>query len=547
MTLSLADIDRWSVEAITTVFQAATQRAHGTRAVSDSVGQAVVFLDWDGATAAAARAAAHQTMLDLDKHAEACAAVGRAAEHAAAEVGAIKARLSQIRAAAADYRLSIDEHTGMVGLPADLGSSPPADQRDIADAQTRLWLAIRQLLDDAQRADEDLAAAIRGADGDLPPAKVRAEISAGPFAPPVLPPPQATPREVNSWWDSLNPSEQGAVKRSSGDSLRNRDGIPADIRTELNRAALAREITRLQNGWLDRNGWHTDRAKLADLIALRDTLTAADNANAGLLLLDTAGHPGKVLAAVAVGDVDNAERVGVTVSGLNTRVSSSVEKMVGEAQAQRRTASQLRQGAGLSRSDAVASVAYLGYAAPSNVYDVIRDQLARAGAEPLNRFYQGLAATSNITDQHIAAFGHSYGSLTTSLALQLGAPVDDVVLYGSPGAQITHAGQLGVPPGHAYYLVAAHDPIADTIPIVRRFGPALFEVPGMTELSVNGGVAPDGKLHERAHGHSEYPALGSNNELRMSGYNMAAVLAGLPEQTVRPRVLAPGPGFRRAG
>lgn len=531
MALSIADIDRWSVEAISTVFRVAIQRAHGARTAAAAVGQTVVFLEWDGATAAAARMATHRTMLDLEAHADACTAVGRAAERAVAEVAAVKLRLRQVRDTASDYHLSIDDQTGVTSLPDNLSSFAVTDQREIADAQIRVGLALQQVLQAAQSADEDLAAAIRGADGDLSPGKVWAEISAGPHRLPESPPPDASPEEVTAWWTSLNPAEQNIIKSSRADSVRNRDGIPADVRAELNLAALPGEISRLQNGWLDRNGWHTDPAKLADLIALRDTLAQRSGQ---LLLLDSTGDSGKVLAAVAVGDVDNAERVGVTVGGLNTRVSSSVERMVDEAQAQRNTASGLRKAAGAANSDAVASVVYLGYDAPDSISEVIHDELARTGAEPLNRFYQGLAATANVADQHIAAFGHSYGSLVTSLALQSGAPVDDVVLYGSPGAEITDAAQLGVKPGHAYYLIADRDPVADTIPLTRRFGPPLFDVPGMTELSTGSGVAPDGKLHERAYGHSEYPRPGSNGELRMSGYNLAAVLAGLPDKTVRP-------------
>lgn len=543
MTLSLPDLDRWDPDAISTVFQAAIARGHRTRIASAAIGETMVFLDWDGDTAAAARAAAHRTMLDLNAHAEACEAVGRAAEKAAAEVAAITLRLRQIRHTARDYHLRIDAQSATVGLPTNMLSFSPAQQWRIMDAQIQVSLAIRQLLQDAESADEDLAAAIRGADGDLSPRKVRAEISAGPFPVPVPPPPEATPEEVGTWWGSLNPSEQSGVRRRFGDSIRNRDGIPADTRSELNLAALPGEIARLENGWLDRNGWHTDPGKIADLTALRNTLAGERGSEVKLLLLDTTSHPGKVLAAVAIGDVDNAERVGVTVGGLNTRVSSSVEKMVSEARTQRDNASRLRDEAGRPSADAVASVAYLGYDAPDNIYDVIHDDLAHAGAERLNHFYKGLAASTNAANQHITAFGHSYGSLTTSLALQLGAPVDDVVLYGSPGAEITDAAQLGVEPGHAYYMIGVHDQVAGTIPIAHNFGPGLFEVPGMFELSADSGVAPDGKLHEKAHGHSEYPQLGSNDELRMSGYNMAAVLAGLPDKTVRPYALAPGPIF----
>ena len=167
MSLTLADIDRWSPEAINTVFQAAIKRAHGTRAASAALGQTMQFLDWGGDSADAARAAAHRTMLDLGSHADACDAVGRAAEKSAEEVFAIKTRLQIIRDQASEYHLTIDNQTGTVSLPDNLSSFSPAEQSEIEAAWLRVAEAITRLLADAQAADEDLAAAIRGADGDL--------------------------------------------------------------------------------------------------------------------------------------------------------------------------------------------------------------------------------------------------------------------------------------------------------------------------------------------------------------------------------------------
>jgi hypothetical protein len=128
----------------------------------------------------------------------------------------------------------------------------------------------------------------------------------------------------------------------------------------------------------------------------------------------------------------------------------------------------------------------------------------------------------------------------TSLALQRGAPVSDVVLYGSPGTELTNAAQLGVQPGHAYYLIGVNDHVADIIGDFGVFGRAPQDVPGMTQLSTSTGLAlggryGDGQVHERAYGHSDYPRMGSNGELRMSAYNMAAVLAGLPDDLITPR------------
>lgn len=458
------------------------------------------LLGFGGAAAEAAQVATHHTTVLLDHHAGACEAVARAAEKAAEEVAAIKMRLQVIRDAAREHHLTIAYATGTALPPPDLSSYSPADQQAILNTAIRrasnvCWPTPRPPMRIWPRRF------------DAPPGTCRASRSM-PNSAMRHPqcrrcrPPDSDPEEVKRWWHSLTPGQQDRVKQWFPNTLRNRDGIPIAVRNELNLSVLQRELTRLQNGWLSRDGvWHTDTDKLADLRALRDTLAA--HPGTSLILLDTASDPRKVLAAVGVGDVDNAERVGVTMGGLNTRVSSSVGDMVKEAGIQRAKAAELRERAGWPNYDAVASIAWLGYDAPDGLKDVMHDWSARDAAGPLNRFDKGLAATTNVSDQHITAFGHSYGSLVTSLALQQGAPVSDVVLYGSPGTELTHASQLGVEPGHAFYMIGVNDHVANTIPEFGAFGSAPQDVPGMTQLSVNTGLAPgpllgDGQLHERA-------------------------------------------------
>lgn len=538
MTLSLVDIERWDPAAITTVFAAAIKRAHGTRTASEALREIMRLLDFGGDTAAAAQAATYRTTRILDTHADACEAAGRAAEKSAEEVAAIRWRLQMIRQTARDHQLTIVDPTGAILPPPNLSSLSAGAQHRILDTAIMLREHLSQLLAEAENADEDLAAAIRGADGELSAEQVDAEISHQPPKMPHLPAPGSSPDAVNKWWRSLIPGQQDRVKQWFGNSIRNLDGIPTEVRNELNTAVLQREITRLQNGWYDGNGvWHQDTDKLTDLKQLADT--AAADGGVSLILLDTTSNPGKVLAAVGIGDVDNALRVGVTVGGMNARVSSSVEQMVSEAQAQRNKAVELRGRAGIANPGAVACVAWLGYDTPDSLQEVTRDRLARAGARQLNNFYQGLAASTNVADQHITAFGHSYGSLTTSLALQQGAPVSDVVLYGSPGAELSNAAQLGVEPGHAYYLIAGNDPVADLIPYAGVFGRGLQDVPGFIELSTQSGFALDGIFGDGqwncgAYGHAEYTRVDANGRLRMSGYNLAAVLAGLPNDLIKP-------------
>ncbi|TDK85425.1 hypothetical protein EI067_31040 [Mycobacterium paragordonae] len=544
MTVTLADIDRWDPVAITTVFDAAIRRAHGTRTAAAAITELMRLLSFGGDAAEAAHAATGHTALALDDHADACAAVARAAEQSAEEVAAIKRRLEAMRDGARESHLQIDETLGTALPPPGLADYSAAEQQAIVGAAVRLTESLQRLLADAERADEDLAAAIRSADGDLDHELLDVQLGHQPPQMPLLPPPGTDPGAVARWWHGLTPGQQDRVRQWFPGALRNLDGIPAGVRSELNMPVLQRELNRLQQGWVDSYGWHTDPGQLADLAALRDTLAA--NPDATLLQLDTASTPGKVLAAVAVGDVDNAERIAVTVGGLTTRVSDSTANMVQQANFQRDEARLLRRNAGVSNAGAVASIAWLGYDAPDSLRDVAHDWLARDGARALNSFYRGLASAGNLPDPGIVAFGHSYGSLTTSLALQQGAPVSDVVLYGSPGAELTDAAQLGVLPGHAYYMIGADDVVSELLPGFAAFGAPPQDVPGMAELSTDEGYAGsggygDGQLHERAYGHSEYARMGSNGNLRMSAYNLAVVLAGLPADLITPWPPDPDP------
>jgi hypothetical protein len=57
------------------------------------------------------------------------------------------------------------------------------------------------------------------------------------------------------------------------------------------------------------------------------------------------------------------------------------------------------------------------------------------------------------------------------------------------------------------------------------------------ELSAQAGADPGGVVREGVQAHADYARLGSDNQLRMSGYNLAAVMAGLPGN----ELLAPPP------
>jgi hypothetical protein len=183
----------------------------------------------------------------------------------------------------------------------------------------------------------------------------------------------------------------------------------------------------------------------------------------------------------------------------------------------------------------VATVAWLGYEAPQTASwwrpsrSVVTDEAAGRGAERLERFYDGLDAAREVP-AHLTALGHSYGSLTTGLALQRGTGVDDVVFFGSPGIGTEDVDDLGLRPGRVFVLEARRDVVGD----LGSFGSDVNALDGVIGLSAERAVVAGVALEESV-GHSAYLGNGTTSQ-----YGIAAVVAGAPE-------LAPRDGGRGLG
>jgi hypothetical protein len=196
----------------------------------------------------------------------------------------------------------------------------------------------------------------------------------------------------------------------------------------------------------------------------------------------------------------------------------------------------------------MATIAWMGYDPPANalntqsardVWATMNDDLASQGATNLSKFLQTVDA--NNPGAHVTLLGHSYGSLTSSLALQqLNAQgvhaVDDVVFYGSPGLEAGSATDLGLGKGHAFVMRADEDLVTNVFgaPLSAAHGWGLNPYDGQfPELSSSAGTSPlDNLAREAAHSHADYPRMADNDRLRMSGYNLAVIAAGLDPREV---------------
>lgn len=395
------------------------------------------------------------------------------------------------------------------------------------------------------------------------------------------PPAGGTPEENRKYWETLTPEQQQTALQTMPAAIGSLDGLPADVRDTANRTYLASEKDRLTRevdqltGYVNSNpkavGASQElvdkRKRLQDLTALEQSISdknpdgkpktfqLGDGSQAvaprKLLMLDTTSGD-QVRAAVAVGDPDTADHISVTVPGLTSNVRDSIPGMVGEADALQSQA-QAQLGAAGSPDAKVSTIAWMGYDPPQKdlTYpEVGLEARAQEAAQPLSNFYQGLETANRNTDPHITALGHSYGSLATSLALQEnGGAVDDVVFYGSPGLgrdiplsghpvvnatgindAVESAADLGLQPGHVYEMTERDEFVGG----LNAFGRSPALMPWVTHLSTEQVTIGD-TTYTGASGHSEYGRTdGTTHQLHRSGYNLAAIVAGLPENAINP-------------
>ncbi|GAA5051968.1 alpha/beta hydrolase [Nocardia callitridis] len=563
--MQLPDVRWWNELALEMLEASLSRRITTVGDVAAQLADIGALPGWQGDSADAARRRFAVTADQLTDEAAALGAVREMTTQTRQAVKHLKATLAEIDQTATTHGLEVWD-TGHVTI-ADAPGAP--DAASVAALRSELEDAARAVIRQANDIDADAAAVLnKAADGkiadkeatDVTTAAATGAAQGGLSA--LAPPENATPQQSKEYWDTLDDRQRREVIDQHPEWVGNRDGIPAAARHEANvnridaeRSRLTRERDDLQaalagapNGASypnapDPNG--ADKAQLARVEAkLKDLDTievivrehpldpAKPDQGARLLLLDMqSGEKG--MAAIAVGDPDNADHVSVTTPGVGTTIQS-MDGMVREGEALQREAQDQLIKAGRP-GERVATIAWLGYEPPPDLgLDAATTGRAKEAAPHLANFFGGVDAASNKPDPHITALGHSYGSYTTALALQdpgPGQPVDDVVFYGSPGVNANDEPDLGVQQGHAYVMRAPDDPIslADGFGV---FGPDPVTT-DLEQLSVAETTTQDGVHREDSNGHSEYPRPSANGELRTATYNMAVVIAGLPELAVR--------------
>ena len=330
--------------------------------------------------------------------------------------------------------------------------------------------------------------------------------------------PSWSPEEVSVWWALLSDSEREALINKDPEKYGNLDGIDMASRAKANDLVLygrrdaagnriagtglleqaRQEYNELQaefNAELEATRgvvspkiqelgrrMETARIRMQDLEALDKALQA--DSDVSLVTLQ-AGEPGKnVLAALAIGDVDNAEHVATMVPGMTTNCRDSTTLNLGYAY-------NLRDAAVKAGADPgnVATIAWLGYDAPPALPDlsVASTAQAEAGADPLRKFATGIHSwrSERGMDVHQSIIPHSYGSTTAGIAMRsIGKDVvDDFAYTGSPGAGVASVGTLGVDKDHVWVSAVPHHDAVQGVGTDGNFGLDPKTLKGIGHLS----------------------------------------------------------------
>ena len=354
--------------------------------------------------------------------------------------------------------------------------------------------------------------------------------------------PSWSPEEVSVWWALLSESEREALINKDPEKYGNLNGIDMASRARANELALNGHLDAAGNripgtGLIEKTQNELDELnqeierlrengqevssdllgkqeklqnRLADLNAISEQL--GSNAGATLLVLEPGRLGENVRAAIAIGDVDNAQHVATFVPGMGSNFRDNGRLNVEFAKNLQWAA----ENFGGAEAGSVATIAWIGYEAPPDIVKtwdptVMLIDNAEAGAEKLNGFVTGIHSwrSERGLDVHQSIIPHSYGSTTAGIAMRdIGeGVVDELVYTGSPGAGVSSVGTLGVDPDHTWVSATPHlDPVRGRGPD-STFGRNPEHLEGIGHLSgdTSGGEGyKEGFWHRPDANHSSY-------------------------------------------
>lgn len=595
MTVTYQQIRSWDTAAVEAFASAMASRCSSLEWLEEDLRRARQWQSWTGEGADAATAGISRIGDLVTDVAASAQAAKNAAVSLANGVAQLQEHVANADAVASTYGFLISSEgtvTDLRSLEVTVLSGDDAVEADRrADARRDLEQAVHDIVRKGREleavAASELSKVAAGEISDDGANSVSAAMDSQSAV--SIPKSGTSPAAVAAWWSSLADPELAAAGQLSdiqkellanhADAIGPLVGVPVEYRDEANRAVLVSQLDQLDtekeslNALLEAlRGSMITEAQMVEFSRAHDrldrlelriedlnTVDAQLEGRDDLYLMQVNGlGEERSTAVVAVGNPDESKHVAITTPGFTTTVRGTIGGMVPEAIDLRKHAQFLNGG------EPTSTIAFLGYQAPQHV-DVMTNARAVDGAEILAHEIEGITATNDRPETlHMTALGHSYGSDVTGIALQQLndqglRPVDDAVLYGSPGVMEVEdpdqvrspAGtgafpfpaqsavdplaldQMGIDPGRGYYLNVPTDPVSNELSGFLGPTPDEWE---MTELSTEAGMTPGTK-----HWPSEYraaPPLDGHEHSSytkqefMSQYNLAAVVAGVPEAVV---------------
>ncbi|BBX25692.1 alpha/beta hydrolase [Mycolicibacterium alvei] len=542
MSLTIADIDRWSAGDVREVFHAAQSRADAAREANDGIARLPAFEQWGGDASDAARRANEQQRRDLDKHGNESIAVARAADQAASGIEAVQNRLANLRAKAEKLGMALNPATNSF----DRAPGSTINGSQMITALLELQPELNAVLADANAVDQRLTDAIKMATGESPipdaPHDNRPEIQEA-LSKPLPQDPQA----FNDLWEQLTPEEKEWLYQRDH-FVGNSDGMPFDERNGFNVRHLGElehankaELDRLRAqhpDWAAGNyptnkgrsewkrwkaEWDNANKSQTEYGQVRQALDSSkDGLPRFLGVLDDKGH-----AAVSINNPDEAKRNATFVPGTGqdvSRLEYSTEKSKAMYEATMSADRSLRPGD-------VSVTTWMDYDRPMNVFQAGSTSPAHDGAAALEGFQGGMRASHDDMSaggpSTNTVIGHSYGStLMGAAGLDGFLDANNVVAVGSPGVLAGHAGDLNLPSDSNVFATRAQNDIIGSVtgltlgpdPMMSKFGGIPFE-------ASPGKPWPFGLPSVEAH--SSYWDNASNPAL----INMGRIIAGRTDVT----------------
>lgn len=494
-----SDLLQWEGSALSEQSQNYERDAKSLTSASEQLEAQANGLSGSGKTVTAAQQALCRNVAAMRKQASNLKALASIVGEAAGGTNQIGESARSLDGAAANHSLHI-EADGSVHYVGPRRVSPTEaatikkNMKAVADRVSSIMKSADELVQATQSKISALSS------GGQAHANGTASAARAPRKNLKLPPANATEKEVAEWWSSLSDAEKEQMIKAHPQEIGNLNGIDGTSRNKANRIYLE-DATKREEKKLERlkkrYGLHPSRRERQELELVEERVKAlhnvkdtidreepwpdGDGIQRQLLSLDTSGK--HVTAAVAQGNVDTADHVGVIVPGLYSNVATNLGKYDDDAKV---------MGANVrkhSNGESVAMISYLGYEAPQNIAEVADIGYAQKGADKLAGFLNGLDASREAGpagDAHISVAGHSFGSTTAGIALTKVNPgvVDDLIQFGSPGAGVQDVSEFKLEKGHAW--VSATDIEQDRVQGMGddlRFGKDPAKMPGYNHLS----------------------------------------------------------------